>query len=323
MKFLILLPAVLGFSELHTAAAFSKAAIQTYGCGDFLKSSGVSNYDKFCYSSNVNGQVYCIGNEGLEYKVECTDTTVDTIHKGINFVFDLEKYSPMHFNKQDENNCQNYHLASLENLAWSLGYSNYTVNVKQPSNGCRFVALDISGDLQTIMEGGKPASSVVAAYDVTFWGSLEGEREKLSGGKACDSLDNVPCSTCAKYLDGKKRRKALESEDAKCVWLPEINGCKTKAFAEKKRKDYVENCPEKDPKDDCSKYDGISHIKRSVCCNKKCPGCGGVQGDCGKLTDKDGQILGASECCGKRIEDSGITCGVNGRKAPCVLSSPR
>ena len=69
------------------------------------------------------------------------------------------------------------------------------------------------------------------------------EREKLKGGKACDSLDNVACSTCAKYLDGKKRRKALESEDAKCVWLPEINGCKTKAFAKKKRKTYVEICP--------------------------------------------------------------------------------
>ena len=59
------------------------------------------------------------------------------------------------------------------------------------------------------------------------------ERQKLSKGKACDSLDNVPCSTCAQYLDGKKRRKALESEAAKCVWLPEINGCKTKAFVEK------------------------------------------------------------------------------------------
>ena len=69
------------------------------------------------------------------------------------------------------------------------------------------------------------------------------EREKLSEGKACDSLDNVPCSTCAKYLDNKKRRKALESEDAKCVWLPGINGCKTKAFAERKRKTYVEICP--------------------------------------------------------------------------------
>ena len=70
-----------------------------------------------------------------------------------------------------------------------------------------------------------------------------GEREVLSGNKACDSLDKVPCSTCAKYLDGKKRRTPLESEDAKCVWLPEINGCKTKAFAEKKRKDYVDICP--------------------------------------------------------------------------------
>ena len=69
------------------------------------------------------------------------------------------------------------------------------------------------------------------------------EREVLSGGKACDSLDNVPCSTCGKYLDGKKKKESFKSEDAKCVWLPGINGCKTKAFAEKKRKEYVENCP--------------------------------------------------------------------------------
>ena len=69
------------------------------------------------------------------------------------------------------------------------------------------------------------------------------KREALSGGKACDSLDNVPCSTCAKYRDGKNRRKPLDDEDAKCIWLPSINGCKTKAFAEKKGKDYVEICP--------------------------------------------------------------------------------
>ena len=69
-----------------------------------------------------------------------------------------------------------------------------------------------------------------------------GEREKLSGGKACDSLDNVPCSTCAKYLDGMDRKEPLEFEDSKCVWLPGINGCKTKAFAEKKGKEYVEVC---------------------------------------------------------------------------------
>ena len=76
---------------------------------------------------------------------------------------------------------------------------------------------------------------------------------------------------------------------------------------------------EEDPKDDCSKYDGILHIHRPVCCNKKCPGCGGVQGKCAQLTDKEGKILGPSECCGKRIEDSGITCGMNGHQAPCVL----
>ena len=38
------------------------------------------------------------------------------------------------------------------------------------------------------------------------------------------------------------RKEPLEFEDAKCVWLPEINGCKTKAFAEKKGKEYVEIC---------------------------------------------------------------------------------
>ena len=72
---------------------------------------------------------------------------------------------------------------------------------------------------------------------------LPGDREVLSGGKACDSLDNVPCSTCAKYLDGLRRPKPLEFDDAKCVWLPEIDGCKTKAFSVKNGKEYVEFCP--------------------------------------------------------------------------------
>ena len=182
-----------------------------------------------------------------------------------------------------------------------------------------------------------------------------GEREKLSGGKACDSLDNVPCSSCAKYLDGKKRKKTLEIEEAKCVWLPRINSCKTKAFAEKNGKEYVEICPgnfelfdnflicrlnmshqfnsinvtktnfivEEAPKDDCSKFDGILHKHRAVCCNKKCQKCGGVQGKCGKLTDEEGNVLGKDQCCGKRIEESGITCGSDGSKAPCKLPTPR
>ena len=78
---------------------------------------------------------------------------------------------------------------------------------------------------------------------------------------------------------------------------------------------------EEDPKDDCSKYyNGILHKHRSVCCNKKCQKCGGVQGKCGELTDKKGKVLGRNQCCGKKIEDSGKACGRDGRKAPCVLA---
>ena len=101
---------------------------------------------------------------------------LDTIDIGINLVFDVEKWGPMTFNKQDEENCQVYHLDYLENLAWSLGYSNYTVNVKKSSSGCKFVALDKCGDLQTIIEGGsKELASIEAPYDVSFWGSLDGK----------------------------------------------------------------------------------------------------------------------------------------------------
>ena len=135
-----------------------------------------SNYDKYCYESNFNhNQAFCIGNEGLTAKIGCTDTVVDTIHPAINLVFDEEKLMPMNFIKQDEGNCQNYHLDYLDNLAWSLGYSNYTVNVKKSSSGCKFVALDTCGDMQTIMEGGKETADIEAAYDITFWGSLDGK----------------------------------------------------------------------------------------------------------------------------------------------------
>ena len=67
------------------------------------------------------------------------------------------------------------------------------------------------------------------------------------------------------------------------------------------------------------KFDGILHKHRAVCCNKKCQKCGGVGGKCDQLTDKDGNVLGKSQCCGLRIEDSGITCGKDGSKAPCKL----
>ena len=153
------------------------AYIHTWPCmGFFGGSMADSNYDKYCYESNINMQAFCIGNEGLTAKVECTDTVVDTIHPAINLVFDEEKLMPMNFDKKNEGNCQNYHLDYLENLAWSLGYSNYTVNVKKfSSSGCKFVALDTCGDMQTIMEGGMETADIEAPYDITFWGSLDGK----------------------------------------------------------------------------------------------------------------------------------------------------
>ena len=161
------------FLTNHSILFIYIASIVPYTCGSFFISSGESNYDKYCYSSNINLQVFCIGNEGLDTKVECS--MLDTVDLGIKLVFDEEKWGPMIFNKQDEENCQVYHLDYLENLAWSLGYSNYTVNVKKSSSGCKFVALDKCGDLQTIIEGGPKASFIEAPYDVSFWGSLDGK----------------------------------------------------------------------------------------------------------------------------------------------------
>ena len=60
-----------------------------------------------------------------------------------------------------------------------------------------------------------------------------------------------------------------------------------------------------------------------MCCNKKCQKCGGVQGKCGELTDEEGKVLGRNQCCGKRIEETGITCGRYGSKAPCKLPTPK
>ena len=95
---------------------------------------------------------------------------VDTIHPAINLVFDEEKWMPMNFNKKDEGNCQSYHPDYLENLAWSLGYSNYRVDRNKSGNSCQFASLDSCGKLQINIESGAEASSIEAPYDVTFWG---------------------------------------------------------------------------------------------------------------------------------------------------------
>ena len=179
-----------------------------------------------------------------------------------------------------------------------------------------------------------------------FWFLDPGE--VIADGKNCASMTNAACSTCAKYRYGKA---TLNDEEAKCVWVPEFNGCRTKALAKRKGKDYIEDCPgsfegwkadifnfspiflqfnyiyaicllyivEEKSEDVCLKYNGILHESKGLCCNKNCPKCGGK--GCATFTNKSGQILGKNQCCSKRIEKRGKTCGPDGSKAPCKLPS--
>ena len=139
-----------------------------YSCQD-LYDGGYEefhNYDKYCYESKIDSQLFCIGNYGGRI-VECTD-----LNKGIQFVFDDGRSNPMRFNKMGESECQNYHPDYLENLAWSLGYSNYRVDGKKSGNGCRQVSLDSCGKFNVIREGGSRAGRVELPINVTFWGSF-------------------------------------------------------------------------------------------------------------------------------------------------------
>ena len=68
------------------------------------------------------------------------------------------------------------------------------------------------------------------------------------------------------------------------------------------------------PSDPCEDYDGIA-IKQTgetICCAKSCGSCGGP--DCDKRPGRK------SKCCSQNILSSGQICGLNGNKAPCMIS---
>ena len=141
-------------------------------CEDFIDASAVtlsfSNYDKYCYESNPDGESFCFGN--IYGATECIDIMENNIHQGIRLLFD-DDASPMLFNKQGEGECQNYHPDNLENLAWSLGYSNYRVDRNKTGNNCPFASLDSCGKFQMNTERGA-GNRIEAPYDVTFWGEF-------------------------------------------------------------------------------------------------------------------------------------------------------
>ena len=71
--------------------------------------------------------------------------------------------------------------------------------------------------------------------------------------------------------------------------------------------------------DACEKFNGIFGIRsgKEVCCNKKCPQCGGK--NCAKWKDDIGKKLGSNQCCKWKIIKRGKKCGSDGGKAPCML----
>ena len=70
--------------------------------------------------------------------------------------------------------------------------------------------------------------------------------------------------------------------------------------------------------DVCLKYNGILNSKNNVCCNEKCPKCGGT--GCANYSDDSGKKLGTGQCCSRRISNGKKTCGSDGnKKAPCKL----
>jgi len=71
--------------------------------------------------------------------------------------------------------------------------------------------------------------------------------------------------------------------------------------------------------DACEKFNGIFGIRsdKAVCCNKKCPQCGG--NGCAKWKDDKGKKLGSNQCCKWKIIRRGKKCSSDGGEAPCML----
>ena len=76
----------------------------------------------------------------------------------------------MRFNEMGQEKGQNYHPHYLQNLAWSLGYRNYKVDIKKTGNSWPLVWLDSSGKFQATAGN----ASMALPHDVSFWEPMSG-----------------------------------------------------------------------------------------------------------------------------------------------------
>ena len=142
-----------------------------YKCNDFVdRGDASSNNDKYCYPSKIDNQEFCIGQSSDKYStLQCTD-----INGGIRFVSYASKSwphaYPLRFNIAGQTKCQNYPLSHLANLAKSLGYSNYRVDMQKTGNDCPLAFIDSSGKFRTYGDkGDENLRSLEKPYDITFW----------------------------------------------------------------------------------------------------------------------------------------------------------
>ena len=140
----------------------------SYKCNDFVdRGDASSNYDNYCYRSKFDNQEFCIG-QSENGTIQCID-----VNGGIRFVFDVSKRLPMRFNIAGQRKCQNYPLSwkkDLANLARSLGYSNYRVDVQKTGNSCALAWIDSSGRFYPYGDGlNENLRSMELPYDITFW----------------------------------------------------------------------------------------------------------------------------------------------------------
>ena len=149
-----------------TTETTSEPAITTepgngYKCEDFKDGgSQTTDRDYYCYVSKFkdNSQEFCIGIDHPYH--ECTD-----VSGGIRFEITLSSRF-IRFNRKGETACQNYHPAYLHNLAKSLGYSTYVVNMKKGVNACPLVWLDGYGNWQSSSGN----ATLELPFNVTFSG---------------------------------------------------------------------------------------------------------------------------------------------------------
>jgi hypothetical protein len=123
-------------------------------CADFANNG--PSYQRYCFT--LKNQTLCTG-QHASGQADCIDTT-----NGVKFVYDFNATWPMRFTPNTQT-CMNYHPQFIQNFAFAIGYSNYTINQTKTGNSCTRTWIDNNG----IFQQTSGDSSQAQIYDIDFW----------------------------------------------------------------------------------------------------------------------------------------------------------